>query len=205
MSSKGHTVKFDWRGMNAWETDFKKTSASGHDNDYVDAVDVQWYTGHGSPGSFTFKNDGHTDGNLTPSDARWGDNFNLEWMQLESCQVLQDTNGQNDYFQRWAPAFNGLHLLNGFHTNATCIDGGTGGRFASYLFPSGWRPALTVAQAWQAMANDLEPGGTVWRSISPAKAGWVTNMGDHMWGQGSVGPDIPLSQQIGWVAISGTV
>ena len=55
------------------------------------------------------------------------------------------------------------------------------------------------------MANDLEPTGTVWRSISPARAGWVNNLGDKYWGQGTVGPDIPLSQQIGWVAVSGTV
>ncbi len=205
MAGKGHTKKFDWRGTNAWETDFKKTSAGGHDKDYVDAVDIQWYTGHGSPGGFTFKNNAHSDGDITPSDARWGDNFNLEWLQLESCQVLADTNGTNDYFQRWAPAFDGLHILNGFHTNASCIGGGTGALFARLLFPEWWHGALTITQAWQTMANSLEPTGRVWRSISPAKAGWVTNLGDHMWGQGSVGPDIPLSQQIGWVAISGTV
>ncbi len=206
MNAHAQSVKFDWRGTNAWESDFKRTSAGGHDGDWVDSVDAQWYTGHGSPDSFTFKNTTHDDRDLTPSDARWGDNFNLEWMQLESCQVLRDTNGTNDYFQRWAPAFDGLHLLNGFHTNAQCVGGGTGRRFAEYLFPGFfWRPSLTVAQAWQSMADDLEPGGTVWRSISPAGAGWLNNLGDHYWGQGSVGPDIPLSQQIGWVAISGTV
>jgi Family of unknown function (DUF6345) len=207
MAARAQTVKFDWRGTNAWETDFKRTSNSGDDSNWVDSVDAQWYTGHGGPNSFTFKNTTHSDGDITPNDARWGDNFNLEWMQLESCQVLADTNGMNDYFQRWAPAFDGLHILNGFHTNAQCVGGGTGRRFAEYLFPGPfWRPSpLTVAQAWQWMADDLEPGGTRWRSISPAKAGWVNNLGDYYWGQGSVGPDIPLSQQIGWVAISGTV
>lgn len=206
MQNKGHAVNFDWRGNNAWESDFKRTSAGGHDNDWVDSVDAQWYTGHGSPNSFTFKNTTHDDDRITPSEARWGDNNDLEWMQLESCQVLRDTNGNGDYFQRWAPAFDGLHLLNGFHTNAQCVSGGTGRRFAEYLFPGWfWRPSLTVAQAWQSMANDLEPGGTVWRTVSPARAGWVTNLGDYFWGQGSVGPDIPLNQQIGWVSISGTV
>ncbi len=208
MRSKGHTVRFDWRGMNAWESDFKKTSAGGSDSSYVDAVDAQWYTGHGSAGGITFKNTSHQDGSITPSDARWGDK-DLEWMQLESCQVLRDTNGANDYFARWAPAFDGLHLLNGFDTNANCVAGGTGRRFAEYLFPRSFLfvtvPALTVQQAWRQMATDLEPSGRVWRSISPARSGWVTNLDDKFWGQGNVGPDIRRSQIIGYVAISGTV
>ena len=204
MNAHSQSVNFDWRGANAWERDFHKTSTGGNDSNYVDAVDAQWYTGHGNPGGFTFKS-AIDDTSIVPGDARWGDNFNLEWMQLESCQVLADTNGFNDYFGRWAPAFDGLHVLNGFHTNAQCVGGGTGGRFAHYLFPDWWRGPLTISQAWAAMANDLEPSGTRWRSISPAASGWVHNLDDHYWGQGSTGPDIPASQRIGFIAISGVV
>ena len=44
-------------------------------------------------------------------------------------------------------------MLNGFHTSAYCIGGGTGADFAQYLFPPTFlwwtiRPALTVRQAW---------------------------------------------------------
>jgi hypothetical protein len=207
MSARGHTTSFDWRGANAWERDFRKTSAGGNDVSYVDAVDAQWYTGHGSSGGFTFKSS-VDDTVITPGDARWGDNDNLEWMQLESCQVLRDTNGAADYFSRWAPAFDGLHLLNGFDTNAYCVTGGTGRRFAEYLFPETFlwwtvRPAQTVSQAWSRMADDLEPAGVRWRSISPIGGGWVHNLDDHLWGQGTVGPDIPASTRIGFIAISG--
>ncbi len=205
MRSHGEQVAFDWRGMSAWERDFRNSLVGGNDRRWVDAVDAQWYTGHGNPDGFTFKNQTHDDRWIVPADARWGDNVDLEWMQLESCQVLRDTTGTGDYFQRWGDAFDGLHLLNGFHTNARCVGGGTGRRFASYLFPAWWRPGLTVVQAWQAMAGDLEPTGTVWRSVSPAKAGWVTNLSDHYWGQGSTGPDIRRSQLIGWASVSGTV
>jgi hypothetical protein len=204
MQSKGQQVRFDWRGVNAWERDFRKTSAGGDDDDFVDAVDAQWYTGHGSSGGFTFKG-ANDDGDITPSDARWGDNHNLEWMLLESCQVLRDTNGANDYFGRWAPAFDGLHVLNGFDTNAYCINGGTGRRYAEYLFPTFWRGPLSVTQAWSAMANDLEPSGVRWRSVSAAGPGWVHNLNDRYWGQGSTGPDIRASQRIGFIAISGVV
>jgi hypothetical protein len=204
MASHSQSVAFDWRGANAWEQDFHKTSTGGHDNQWVDSVDAQWYTGHGNSGGFTFKSN-VPDGSIVPSDARWGDNFNLEWLQLESCQVLRDTNGHADYFGRWAQVFDGLHILNGFDTNATCIGGGTGGRFASYLFPTFWRSALSVSQAWSAMADDLEPGGTTWRSISPIGPGGSFNLNDRYWGQGTTGPDIPAAARTGFISISGTV
>lgn len=210
MLGHGQSVNFDWRGLSAFEKDFRDTALGGWDAQYVDNVDAQWYTGHGNSNGFTFKSS-VDDTSITPADARWG-NRQLEWMQLESCQVLKDTTGTLDHLTRWAPAFRGLHLLNGFHTNATCIGGGTGRRFADYLFPvtfAWWtiRPALTVQQAWASMANDLEPAGTRWRTMSPVTTGGVTNLGDHFWGQGSVGPDIapgsstnPLT---GFVSVSG--
>jgi len=210
MLAHGQTVSFDFRGYSAYEKDFKDTIFNGWDATYVDNVDAQWYTGHGNSNGFTFKS-AVDDNWITPADARWG-NKDLEWLQLESCQVLRDTTGTLDHLARWAPSFRGLHLLNGFHTNAYCLNGGTGRRFADYLFPVTFlwwtvRPALTVQQAWATMANDLEPAGTRWRSMSPVSTGGVTNLGDHFWGQGSVGPDIapgsaahPLT---GFVSVSG--
>ena len=121
--------------------------------------------------------------------------------------MLRDTNGMNDYFSRWGGTFNGLHLLNGFDTNATCVDGGTGARFAQYLFAQTFFgitiPALTVQQAWARMADDLEPAGTRWRTISAAGPGWTSNLDDHCWGQGTTGPDYRGSQLIDWWAVSG--
>ena len=119
-------------------------------------------------------------------------------MQLESCQVLRDTNGTHNYFGRWGGAVDGLHMLNGFHTNAYCVGGGTGGTFASYLFPRQilwWTlPALTVRNAWAQMAIDKEPSGVVYRSMGNIAPGGVTNIGDFFWGQGPTGPDIPVGR-----------
>lgn len=205
MLAKGQTMSFDWRGNSAWSWDFKDASLGGGDASYVDDVDAVWYTGHGWPGGFTFNNG---QAPVTPADARWGDR-NLEWLQLESCQVLQDTTGTLDHFDRWGPAFQGVHVVNGFHTNAYC-NSGTGGRFASYLWPENFlwwelRPAFSVTQAWQAMANDLEPAGVRWRSMS-AMSGSIHNLDDKYWGRGTTGPDIrpggsyPLT---GFISISG--
>ena len=198
---------FDWRGWAAFEKDFKDTRSGGWDHIYVDNVDAQWYTGHGWSGGFTFKSS-IDDTEITPADARWGDR-DLEWMQLESCQVLRDTNGSHDYFGRWGGAVDGLHMLNGFHTNAYCVGGGTGGTFASYLFPRQillWTlPALTVRNAWAQMAIDKEPNGVVYRSMGNIAPGGVTNIGDYFWGQGPTGPDIPVAGRIGQWSITGTV
>ncbi|MDO9455555.1 DUF6345 domain-containing protein [Nocardioides sp.] len=202
MQAKGQSVKFDFRGASAWEQDFHKKQTGGKDDKYVDDVDAQWYTGHGSPGRFTFKSN-VPDSSITPGEARWGDDWNLEWLQLESCQVLKDTVAGN--FGGWAQAFDRLHVLNGFTTNAWCINGGTGRRFAEYLFPTFWRGSLTVVSAWAQMARDLEPSGTTYRSVSPIGTGFVTNLGDRFWGQGSTGPDIPAASRIGFIQITGTV
>jgi len=207
MAAHGVGTAFDWRGANAWEKDFKDTSKGGWDHLYVDNVDAQWYTGHGWSGGFTFKS-AIDDTSIVPADARWG-NGDLEWMQLESCQVLRDTNGFHDYFSRWGGAVDGLHMLNGFHTNAYCVGGGTGGTFASYLFPRQilWftLPALTVRNAWAHMAIDKEPSGVVYRSMGNIAPGGVTNIGDFFWGQGPTGPDITVPGRVGQWSITGTV
>jgi hypothetical protein len=203
MAARGVPTAFDWRGWAAFEKDFKDVSKGGWDTTYVDNVDAQWYTGHGWPGGFTFKSS-VDDTSIVPSDALWG-NWDLEWMQLESCQVLADTSGTHDYFSRWGGTIDGLHMLNGFHTNAYCINGGTGGTFADYLFPAWWHGPRTVRNAWAQMAIDREPSGVVYRSMGNLGSGSVSNIGDYFWGQGPTGPDIRLSNRIGMWSITGTV
>jgi hypothetical protein len=207
MAAHGINTAFDWRGWSAWEKDFKDVSKGGLDHIYVDNVDATWYTGHGWSGGFTFKSS-VDDTEVTPGDARWGDR-DLEWLQLESCQVLRDTNGMHDYFSRWGGAVDGMHILNGFHTNAWCIGGGTGGTFAAYLFPRQilfWTlPAMTVRNAWAQMAIDKEPSGVVYRSMGNIASGGVTNIGDFFWGQGPTGPDISVAGRVGQWSITGTV
>lgn len=208
MAAHGNGVTFDWRGLNAWEDDFHSTALGGNDNNWIDNVDDTWYTGHGWPGGFTFKGNNNAK-QITPPVINWGDK-RVDWIELESCQVLRDTTGTFDYFPRWGPTMDGLHVLNGFHTNAFCINGGTGGTFASYLFPLNFlwwqlRPAFTVQKSWAAMAVDLEPAGVVYRSMGPINAAGATDIGDYFWGQGPVGPDIFKNATAGYWSISGTV
>ena len=200
----GIPIDFRWNGPNAWERDFKQTGAptNGDDAAYVDDVDLAWYTGHGGPGAFTFDNPAHDDGSIVPSDARYGD-VDLEWLQLESCQVLASpSGGGTNAVDRWGGVFDGLHMLNGFHTNASCRNN-TAGTFAAYLFgPSG----LKIRQAWAQMAYDLEPSDVAFVHMGPIRTGdFVWNFDDRFWGQGAVGPDIPASQTIGLWWLKATV
>lgn len=212
MAGNGAAVSFDWRGNNAWEDDFEDPAFGGDDHNWVDDVDIAWYTGHGWSGGFTFA--GNSDTNtITPSEISWGDN-RVDWVQLESCDVLQDITGTNDYFSRWGPTMDGLHILNGFGTVAYCINGGTGGDFANYLFPYNFlwwtlRPSFPIQEAWAAMAADLEPSGVIYRSMGPwyvdSKGNLITDINDYWWGQGPVGPDIFAANENGYWSISGTV
>jgi hypothetical protein len=212
MSGSGAAVAFDWRGNNAWEDDFEDPAFGGDDHSWVDNVDMTWYTGHGWPGGFTFAGNNDTT-SITPSEISWGDH-RVDWVDLESCDVLADTSGTNDYFGRWGPTMDGLHILNGFATSAYCISGGTGGDFASYLFPATFlwwttRPAFTIQQAWAAMAVDKEPSAVTYRSMGPItfdnNGHMITDINDHWWGQGPVGPDIFAGSVRGYWSISGTV
>ena len=97
LTSRGWVSRFSWCGGNAWEQDFKRAAAPGGGNEqnYLDTVDLMFYVGHGSTGSFTF--DSNVDDHcLTPSDCNraWGDGDN-EWVGLTSCQVLSNPNLAN--------------------------------------------------------------------------------------------------------------
>jgi hypothetical protein len=203
MNAHGINSAFNFFGTNAWERDFKKGSLGGTDSTYVDNVDAVFYTGHGGPNGFSFKDTTHDDGGIGPSDADWG-NGDLEWLNLESCQVLRDTNGNMDQLTRWGGTVNGLHMINGYHTNARCVDGGTGRLFAQLLLGDWFLPAMPVRNAWAVMAITKQPSGRRYRSIGNIGAGGVTNVGDYFWGEGPTGPDITKAARTGMWSLSGT-
>jgi hypothetical protein len=209
LASHAVPIQFDWRGNNAWEADFKDPSRSGGDDSHwIDDVDIAWLTGHGDPNGFIF-NTNHTDTFLGPADTRWG-NGDLEWLQLQVCNLLQDVTGTNDYFRRWGPSFAGLHMLNGYDSLSGCVKAGIGGAFAKLLFPAWWGGPLTVRRAWAAAVIARDPGRK-YRSMGPLGPPinilgltlYPNNINDYFWGQGSTGPDyLPWN---GWMwSITGT-
>jgi hypothetical protein len=221
MKLDGVKQLFSWSCCLAWERDFKDPACrpAGLDPTYVDNVDMTFYIGHGWPGGFTFEPSPpcvppfHADHQLTCADAArcgcaatqcpltacnggWG-NKDIEWLALLSCNVLYK-NAWEWYPQRWAPAFNGLHQMLGFHTVAW--DAPTfGWMFADGMLGQwcGWKKPLPVREAWFRAKQLTQPGGTVAAVMGPyciIQVGnqlvLISNFNDYFWGKGPVGPDI---------------
>lgn len=160
----------------AWEEDFKRAALGGKEHLFLDTVDLQFYVGHGGPGSFTFWNTAHDDKWLTPYDCyrSWGNGDN-EWVALTSCQVLGGTMGQ---LRAWANCMYGTHLILGFKTNAAA-------RYPWYRTQGYWFArylcaGYTVPQAWYKAADRTQRGRIVRTLINELaclndrpRTGWV--------------------------------
>jgi hypothetical protein len=202
------TKKFIWGGNNAWEQDFKRSANGGTDYNWIDAVDLAYYTGHGNPNGFTFTSS-HDDTWMDHSHASWGDQ-DLEWIFLDSCSVLRDENsGGETVFDRWGPALDGVHMVLGFHTGAHDKEN-RGSYLAFYL--SDWDfgiikfDALTVKDAWFAACKATE-GSSVWTAVLYATQSndpWSPQLNDpindHIWGQGYVSSDPTSPKWWVWIA-----
>ncbi len=154
----GWNRRYLYNNQLSWEEDFKRSSAGGTENSYLDTVDLAFYIGHGSPWGFTFDVN-HDDSTLSSNDCSgaWGDGDN-EWVALTSCQVLSNPN-----LGGWANCMNGTHQILGFVTNAYARAGtGTQGyNFANYLC-NNW----TVTGAWFKACDVTQPAGTKVRSLA---------------------------------------
>jgi Family of unknown function (DUF6345) len=146
-----------------------------------------------------------------PYAGAWGaphPNDQLQWLAMYACNLLEADASAPSPWQRWGPAFNGLHSLLAFHTeaadsNSFCFD------FPLNFLGFFILPPQTIVQAWLNAANAANIG-------TPAAMGPIFNIdlfgltlgisdyGDHYWGKGAVGPTIPQDLINGWWYIKGT-
>ena len=75
-------------------------------------------TAHSS--GFTFKSRRTTTA-TSPRPTPTGATATSSGCSSSPARCSRDTNGTHDYFSRWGGTMDGLHMLNGFHTNAHCI------------------------------------------------------------------------------------
>lgn len=175
-------IRFNWGDYSAWEQDFKDNVLGGDDFDWIDNVDAAFYTGHANGSGWTFPGN-HDDGFLHYSEARYG-NHDLEWLVVAACGPLQLGSSPNRWYQRWGPAFRGLHLLCGYQT-ITADNTAEGRKWASYML-SGW----TVRQAWMKTGKEVQNSSRIVAVMGVFGPDGVSNWNDHYHGKGSVGPDI---------------
>jgi hypothetical protein len=205
-TSRGIPVEFSWLNQNAWEQDFKDPSKGGDDSNYADHVDMTYWQGHGSPTGFSFSGCSSNDDTfLSNTDAKWG-NGDVEWMSLFTCLILEGTSGGQAWWQRWGPAFAGLHQINSFHT-ISYHSSSHGGTYANYLLRSPflwWNNPMRVRTAWAQASIDDQPADVLWASMGAIGPAGSVNMNDYFWGKGAVGPDIPAASITGYWYLRGT-
>lgn len=175
------TRQFNWGDDLAWDQDFEQqgqgSPATGTDTTWVDNVDMVFFSGHGSPGSFLF-GVASDDAKAKPTEIVWG-NRDLEYIALDACNVLEESG----VFSRWGwPVFKGLHLMLGFHT--TTGDEPDRGRILAQYLNAG----NTVRSAWIKACQDTEGSDTQWAYLRADQAGTDT-YNDHWWGKGVVSSD----------------
>lgn len=99
----------------AWDRDFEQqgvgSPAAGTDTIWAETVDIAFFSVHGSPGGFLFGIADKGDGLAKPAELQCG-HGGLNWIALDACNVL----AADGVFDRWRPAFKGLHYVLGFHT-----------------------------------------------------------------------------------------
>jgi hypothetical protein len=193
---------------------------TGNNDLVVDSADITFYAGHGNPNVITFTSIfGQPDtptGLLFNTDVNrcWG-NRQQEWLALLSCEVLAQYDGDSHLaFQRWGPAFDGLHLMLGFSSEAwsRSITGIGGDSFETVFVKgmAGQNPwVLTIQQAWFDAALTTGPlfqsGGVGDPAVlGPIAAGGVWDLGDAWWGVGPVGPRIRAGNIRGWYYLTHT-
>jgi hypothetical protein len=179
----------------SWDYIAPIDNSNGIANYEINTADIVLHIGHGDPDGFQF-----TSG-FCPDRLQWGQsirgwgNPSLTWLGLLSCNVLESNDSSNvNINQRWGQNFGGLHLLLGFTTEA----------YAETGFPTSFVSQMIdyaepVMTSWFWAAHACNTGKTACLSVlGPNK---VTELGDHWWGEGSVGPNITPFYIRGWVYV----
>ncbi len=196
----GWIINFNWGNCNAWETDWHE-----NDDDYVDAIDFVFYTGHANENGWQLQNPADCSQDMltypevgaapeTPGDI-WG-RQDLEWIIIAACGPLEDdllSPGGGDVLERWDGAFDGLHLLMGYGA-VTNDNEEEGRRVVQYA-----REGQTLIDAWFRTAQEIQPSTNGWPApygpnvyvgvMWASKSGQPSPANDHLWGYGSVAPD----------------
>lgn len=128
MVSRGHTAAYSWGDGNAWERDFRDASLGGDDRNWADNVDFLHFSAHGGTNSSNvfrgFFGSQQASCTWRSDQARYGDNWNLEYLCIDACNSLELT---RDVIATWHGTFRGLHQIFAF-TDLVSDSWWTGGR-----------------------------------------------------------------------------
>jgi hypothetical protein len=149
-----------------------------------------------------------------PFAGSWGaphPNDRLQWLPMYACNLLENDADASSPWRSWGQAFNGLHSVLAFDTEALdsnpFVSDFVLGFLGFQILFIDFEPQ-TIVQSWLHAANATDIG-------TPAAMGPITNVdvqgktvgvcdyADYYWGRGAVGPTIPRSMINGWWYIKG--
>jgi Family of unknown function (DUF6345) len=184
MSQADIGTQFNWGENNAWERDFKRNGiGNGQSTQWVDDVDMVFYTGHANGNGWVFCNTTHDDTFIDYNETQYGKS-DLEWLIIAACGPLELSEGGKDWATRWGNTFHGLHLLMGYAT--TSYDGSGEGRDIA----NGALAGLDLRSAWINTAVANQPSSVTWSIMGVYGPSGQTSYNDHFWSRGSVSPDM---------------
>jgi hypothetical protein len=202
LAAGGWHIRFNWGDAAAWESDWRQ-----NDDQWVDAVDFVFYTGHANSDGWVLSAPDDTFLHFTETaGARdlWGAN-NLEWAVVAACGPLQDevVGSGGNVLNRWRDAFDGLHILMGY-AQVTFDNEEEGKRLVQYA-----KAGSTIIQSWFRTGQEIQgpftdesnPNDDIWVGAYYIGNSTGSTGNDHLWGVGSVGPDIaaPTWRACSWV------
>ena len=148
-----------------------------------------------------------------PYTGSWGQpypNDRLQWLPMYACNLLENDAKASSPWLSWGQAFNGLHSVLAFDTEAGdshpfVTDFALGFLGFEILFIT-FEPQ-TIVQSWLS-ATDATDIGTAaamgpMTNVNVGVTLGVCNYGDYYWGRGPVGPTIPRNMIHGWWYIQG--
>ena len=199
----GYSLEFNWGEYSAWESDFRDTTINhGNDSQWIDAVDMVYYQGHGGTRAVSFTSN-HDEDRARFDQMKLGDG-DLDMIAFDSCSVLAwyDPYVAKNIFERWSPALQGVHQVLGFATSAQNTNS-MGLKFAQYMTGLYPLPALTIMESWFRAAVEFQPSdrkvamfyGT--NSTNPFQPQLDDPINDHAKGFGYVCSD-PTPERIEW-------
>jgi hypothetical protein len=122
----------------------------GNSKDYLDKADFAYFHGHGNDGTVDFDNKDSAEDRyyLAPDRARWGteNGSRIKWITFHSCRTLNGTTWTN-----WKQSFDGLHILLGYNSSATCPSTSTGGVYAQLMrgaYTEAGTTVQTIYNSW---------------------------------------------------------
>ena len=180
---------FNWHEYSAWEEDFKDASFGGTDTEWVDCVDMVYLHSHAGPRGVAFTSS-HDDGALLIDEMRLGDG-DLETLAIDACKTLAwEDKYDNNVFERWGPAMQGIHQVCAFATNSA-NSAKTGPYFGLYMTGLSFViQSRTIVNAWFRSCLETEGSDTVsavfyaTQSVNPEQPQQDDPINDHAYGFG---------------------